>query len=357
MTFPAPGPPPFGAVPRAPLREAWASTLRAARATLAIPLPALVGSALLVLLAAGALLAPIIAPQDPSAQFTEYPYAPPMIPHIFDDGWRPHAPFVYSVRLVNRLERRYMQDRSRRIPLLVEPEPGSPKPMFLLGTDALGRDVLSRLLYGARASLGIALAATVGAVALGMFVGALAGFAGGAADEFAMRVADLVLVLPAMYVVLALRATMPLVLSPLSVFAGLATVLALVGWPVVARAVRAIVARERTRDYAEAARASGASSARVLFVHLLPAARGTIVMQAALLIPGFVLAEATLSFVGFGFAEPIASWGTMLQEAGSVRVFGEYPWLLAPGLAIAVLNFAVSITLTTTYRTRITVQY
>ncbi len=315
------------------------------------------GAAVILFALAAAALAPWIAPHDPHEQNAAYPYAPPMAPHVFDDGWRPHAPFVYPIHLADRVERRYVADRSTRIALFLNPEPSTLNPVFLLGTDALGRDVLSRLLHGARASLGIAIAATLGALAIGMVVGALAGFSGGFADEAAMRVADLVLVLPAIYVALALRAVMPLVLSPIEVFSGISTVLALVGWPIVARAVRAIVARERTRDYAEAARAAGASSARVLFVHLLPAARGAIVTQAALLLPAFVLAEATLSFVGFGFAEPIPSWGTMLQEAGSVRVFAERPWLLAPALAIAVLNFAVSLCASTTYHTKPAVQY
>jgi peptide/nickel transport system permease protein len=158
-----------------------------------------------------------------------------------------------------------------------------------------------------------------------------------------MRVADVVLVLPAIYVVLTLRAVLPLVLSPWQVFVGVSVVLALVGWPIVARAVRAIVAAERSRDYVEAARAAGASPFRVLLVHVLPAARGAIATQAALLVPAFVLAEATLSFVGFGFAEPTPSWGTLLQEAGNVRVFADFPWLLAPAVAIAVLSLAISL--------------
>jgi peptide/nickel transport system permease protein len=118
---------------------------------------------------------------------------------------------------------------------------------------------------------------------------------------------------------------------------------------VVARAVRAIVRAERTRDYVEAARAAGASPSRVLFVHLLPSARGAAAAQGALLVPAFVLAEATLSFVGFGFAEPTASWGTLLQEAGSIRVFGDFPWLLAPAVAIAGVSLAVSLIISNTY--------
>ena len=304
---------------------------------------------MLALIALATLFTPVLAPNDPTEQHEDFPYAPPMLPHVFDDDWRPHMPFAYAIHLADRLERTYLQDRSTPIRLLLKPEARSLGPVFLLGTDALGRDVWSRLLYGARGSLGIAAIATILAIAIGTIVGALAGYAGGVTDEAAMRVADLVLVLPAIYVVLTLRAVMPLVLEPWQIFTGLSIVLALVGWPLVARAVRAIAAVERSRDYVEAARAAGASPSRILLVHVLPAARGAIATQAALLVPAFVLAEATLSFVGFGFAEPTPSWGTLLQEAGSVRVFGDFPWLLAPAAAIAILSFAVSLITSAAY--------
>jgi peptide/nickel transport system permease protein len=335
--------------------------------------PRLAGIAILMLFALGAIFAPWIAPHDPRAQFAEYPYAPPMRLHVIDDEGRWHAPFAYRLVLVDRLERRYLEDRSQRVPLVVpalarpsrqasgsapglNPEPSTLNP-FLLGTDPLGRDVLSRLLHGARASLGIACAATLGALLIGTLAGALAGHAGGWIDEGTMRIAEFVLVLPAIYVVLALRAVMPLVLEPAEVFAGLATVLALAGWPIVARGVRAIVATERTREYADAARAAGATSARVLRRHLLPAARGFLGTQAALLVPAFVLAEATLSFVGLGFAEPIPSWGTMLQDAGHVRAFGEFPWLAVPAVSITIVSFAINISTVKTYTERQRVQF
>lgn len=316
-----------------------------------------VGVALLAVVGLAAVFAPMFALNDPTEQHEDFPYASPMIPHVFDDNWRPHAPFVYGIHLADRLERRYLQDRSNLIPLFLNPEPSNSSPVFLLGTDALGRDVFSRLLYGARASLGIAALATLFAILIGVLLGGVAGFVGGLVDEATMRLADLVLVLPAIYVVLTLRAVMPLVLAPWQVFAGISIVLALVGWPMVARTVRAIVSTERTRDYTEAARAAGASPARVLFVHVLPSARGAIATQAALLVPAFVLAEATLSFVGFGFAEPTPTWGTLLQEAGTVRVFADFPWLLAPAVAIAIVSLAVNLVLADTYRRQPHVQF
>ena len=124
------------------------------------------------------------------------------------------------------------------------------------------------------------------------------------------------------YVVLAIRAALPLVMEPVQVFAGVSLVLALVGWPIVARGVRAIIAVESTRDYVEAARAAGASPARIIRRHLLPAIAGFLTLQAALLLPAFVIAEATLSLAGFGFAEPTPSWGTMLQDAANVGARG-----------------------------------
>ena len=160
------------------------------------------------------------------------------------------------------------------------------------------------LVVGTRTSLGVAFIAALGALLLGALVGGLAGYAGGAIDEALMRVADFVLVLPAIYVVLALRAVMPLVLPPVAVFGLIAGLLALVGWPWVARGVRAIVAAERQRDYIAAAISLGAGPGRLIVRHLLPATVGFLVVQAALLVPAFILAEATLSLM----------WGSASQS-------------------------------------------
>src|SRR5262249_25969264 len=153
-----------------------------------------------------AFLAGQIAPHSPSAQFADYVYAPPVLPRVIDadGGW--HRPFVYPIRLADRLERRYVEDRSRRIPFAWSPTKGlaagvqSAAPWLPLGGDALGRDLLSRLLYGARPSLGIAAIASAGALLIGAVIGAAAGFAGGRLDDLLMRMADAVIVLPAVYV-------------------------------------------------------------------------------------------------------------------------------------------------------------
>lgn len=292
---------------------------------------------LLALLALVVGIAPAFAPYDPGRQFSGYQYAPPMRPHLVDADGAWHRPFAYAIRLEDPLERRYGEDRSTRILSFREA-----RPWFLLGSDALGRDVFSRLLIGARLSLGMALLAALFSLALGAVVGAVAGYSGGWLDGALMRMADAVMVLPAIYVVLALRGALPLVLTAGEVFTALVGVLALVGWPVVARGVRAILLVERQSEYAEAARACGAGSWRVIVRHLLPATRGFLGVQAAVLVPAFVMAEATLSFVGLGFAQPTPSWGAMLKDAEAVRIAADAPWLLAPAGAIVATVFVIN---------------
>ncbi|HEY3883934.1 MAG TPA: ABC transporter permease, partial [Vicinamibacterales bacterium] len=240
------------------------------------------------------------------------------------------------IHSVDPIERRYAADHRARIDFR-----NGDRPWFLLGSDALGRDVLSRVLEGARLSLGVALLATALALAIGALAGAVAGYMGGWLDALLMHGADFILVLPTMYVALALRGALPNVLGSAAMFVALAAVLALVGWPSAARGVRGIVSTERHSEYAEAARALGASSWRVIWHHLLPSTRGFLIVQAIVLLPVFVVAEATLSFVGLGFAPPAASWGSMLRDAASAQVAADTPWLLAPAAAIVLVVLVV----------------
>ena len=305
------------------------------------------GTAIAALVALAATLGPSLAAHDPWTQFPDMQYAPPTLPHVVDDEGRWRAPFVHQLRLVDRLERRFEEDRSRVIRLrwfsdgrLVTTEDPA-VPWMLLGGDALGRDVLARVLGGARLSLGVAALATACALLAGALIGALAGFAGGTVDALLMRAADFVIVLPVIYVVLALRAVMPLVLTPAQVFWTLVAVMGLAGWPYAARGVRAVVAAEQRKEYAEAARAIGAGSGRILLRHLLPAARGFLGVQATLLLPAFIIAEATLSFVGLGFPDARPSWGVMLPGRAETHALVDAPWLLAPAVAIVLTVLAL----------------
>ena len=257
----------------------------------------------------GVLVAPWLAPNPGDEQFRDYLYAPPMRVRVVDAEAAWHHPFVYRWRLADRVARSFEEDASERLPLtwlaggrLVGLDPDTGQLLLLLGGDSLGRDILSRLLLGARTTLGVAVLAALVALLLGFVVGGIAGYVGGVVDEMLMRLSDLVMVRPAIYVVLALRAVMPLVLPTAAIFWMLVVLLGVVAWPFVARGVRAIVVAERRREYVLAAVALGAGPARLLLRHLLPATTGFLRVQVTLLLPAFILAEATLSYVGLGFA-------------------------------------------------------
>ena len=307
------------------------------------------GVVLLALVALVTLAAPVISPNPPDVTFRDLPFAPPSRVYVIDPAGNVVGPYTYPQRLVSRLERRYEEDRSRPQPIRwfhnnrLLTVTYDRAPLMLLGADSSGRDMFARLLHGARTSLALAIVGTAGALLIGVIMGGVAGYAGGLADEILSRVADFVLVLPAIYVVLALRAVMPLVLPDATVFLLMAGIFALVGWPFVARGVRAIIASERSREYAQAAHALGAGHARMLTRHLLPATTGFIAVQATLLLPAFILAEATMSYVGLGFSERTPSWGTMLLDAANVAVLADVPWALAPAAAIFVVVLAVNL--------------
>lgn len=300
---------------------------------------------LLGLLLAGALTAPWISPQDPWLQAADRAWAPPTRVHLRDaDGW--HRPFMYRQIAEDRVSRTYATDTSRRIPLrwlsdgrLVTVD-AADGPLLLLGADGLGRDVWARLWHGARLSLGVAVAGALGALLLGALLGAVAGASRGAADLGITALADFVVVLPGVYLVLVLRSLMPLVLDAGAVFLLLTVLFTIAGWPHVARGVRAIVATERRREYAEAARAIGAGPMRLLG-HLLPATYGFLRVEFVLIVPALLVAESTISFLGLGFPEPVPSWGLMLKDASSVSAMQLAPWTLSPALALFLVVLAL----------------
>jgi peptide/nickel transport system permease protein len=306
------------------------------------------GVGLLLCIALTAVVAPWLAPNPFDAKFAGLLNAPPTSVHVWEGGLR--APFIYRQRVVSRLEKRFETVTIDPVPLrwfadgrLVTADPAAGVPLLLLGADGYGRDIFARLLHGTRLTLALALIATIGATLLGGLVGGVSGYAGGRVDLLLSRVTEFVLVLPAIYVVLALRAALPLVVPTRTVFLSLTGIFVVLGWPTVARGVRAIVASERSRDYVSAAEALGAGSTRVLLRHLLPSARGHLLMQATLLLPAFILAEATMSYIGLGFPEATPTWGTMLQEASNAALLGDAPWALAPAAAIFLVVLAVNL--------------
>jgi peptide/nickel transport system permease protein len=320
---------------------------------------------LLAIVYVAAATAGFLAPYDPAEQNRRYPFAPPVKVHVLDAAGSIHRrPFVYELRPRPGTFDEYDEDRERplEIRFFVRGTPyrlagvvpstlhlfgveGSRR-VFLMGTDEYGRDVLSRLLHGAGISLGAGLLAAAAAVSLGLVIGSIAGYYGGASDMLAMRAAELVMAVPSLYLLLALRAALPLHLAPADAFVLLVAVVGAVGWARPALLVRAVVSTVRTRDFVVAARSSGASDVHILARHVLPQAAGVALTQFALLVPQCVLAEVTLSFFGLGVSEPAPSWGTMLADLQRFHILAAaYWWLFLPAIAIvAVFLLYYSIT-------------
>lgn len=294
---------------------------------------------LVALLAGLAVAGPWLAPYGPVQRFDDLLFAPPMPLHADAGGV-----YTHPLRLADRLEQTFDVDTSRRTGLPWT-TPVDDAPVLLLGADGFGRDVLSRTLYGARTSLGLALVATLGTLVIGALLGAWAGAAGGVVARAVLRAGDVLIVLPVLYVVVALRGVLPLVLPLSTVTAVLAAIFIALGWPRVARGVWAIVRAEAREEYVLAAEAAGASRWRVVTRHLLPACAGYLSVQAALLVPGFVLAEATLSYIGLGFPDDVPSWGTALSASANVGAMTRAPWTLAPAAAMFLVVLATNLLL------------
>ena len=302
---------------------------------------------LLIAMAIVAAGAPFIAPYTPNEQFTDRAFAPPTRVHFFGDGL--HAPFIHPLVLENRLLRTYREDSSVRVPLrwfsgghLVSSSDPQ-QPLMLLGADALGRDVFSRAVMGARLSLGVTIVGVLGALLLGAVIGGLAGVSSRRVDDTLMLAADFILALPGAYLVLVLRGMMRTVLTTSETFALIALLFAVCAWPHVARGVRAIVKSERARDYAEAARAAGAGRWR-LVRHLVPAATGFLAVEIVLLVPALLVAEATISYLGLGFSDAEASWGRMMYDAANGPVLVSAPWMLAPAIGVFIVVLGAQLT-------------
>ncbi len=212
-----------------------------------------------------------------------------------------------------------------------------PAHIYLLGTDNYGRDVFSRLLQGGQVSLFAGLLATALTLIVGVILGTLAGFYGGIGDAVIMRVAELFLALPWLYLLLALRAFLPLHTGPRQTFFLLIAVIGLLGWARPARLVRGVVLSAKERTHVLAARGFGASDLYLLRRHVLPETHSVVLTQAALLIPQYVLAEVTLSFLGLGVSEPVPSWGTMLATLQQYYVLMSDWWMLAPGVLLVLV--------------------
>jgi len=278
---------------------------------------------LLLLLHTAILLAGWLAPYPYAEQHRDFPLAPPARFHLSGFRLMVEAPpadttHFYPVHFFTG-GRLFGVD--------------SPGVVFLWGSDALGRDIFSRVLYGGRVSLLTGIAAAAIALGLGLTFGVLAGYFGSWPDHLIMRLGELFMAVPWFYLLLAARAFLPLHIDPAEALLLLVGMIGAVGWVRPARLIRGVALSAREQPFLLAARGFGASDLYLIRRHLLPFTLPVLLTQATVLIPQFILAEVGLSFLGLGIGQPVPSWGNMLADAREYHVMVSHPWLLAPGLA------------------------
>ncbi|UCI19032.1 ABC transporter permease [Mesorhizobium sp. B2-1-8] len=321
---------------------------------------ALLSGIFLAALYFGILICEFLAPYNLHTRNMDYIYSPPQRVHLFHNG-QLVGPFVYGRQMtldMDTLKRNYIdnQDDVQRIRFfckgdsyrfwgLVEGDwhfvcPAENGQLFLAGTDRLGRDVLSRIIYGARISLTIGLVGISFSFLLGIVIGGLAGYHGGIFDLIVQRIIEVLQSIPSIPLWLALAAIMPITWSPILIYFGITVILGLLHWTGLARAVRSKLLALREEDYVLAAQLMGASSSRIIRRHLIPGFMSHLIATATISIPGMILGETALSFLGLGLRPPTTSWGILLTEARSVSVIAFYPWLLLPMLPVVLVILA-----------------
>ena len=321
---------------------------------------AVVSGIFLCLIYFSVLICEFLAPYNLHTRNTDYIYAPPQKIHIIRDG-QLVAPYTFGRTMtlnMETLQREYSDDVSAvqtiryfcrgdsytfwnlfesNVHLICPAEDGE---LFLLGTDRLGRDVLSRIIYGARISLTIGVIGVTLSFILGIVIGGMAGYHGGVFDLMVQRVIEVLQSIPSIPLWMALAAIIPVTWNPILVFVGITVILAMLDWTGLARAVRSKLLALREEDYVLAAQLLGAKSGRIIRRHLIPGFMSHLIASATLTIPGMILGETALSFLGLGLRPPITSWGILLTEARSVNIIALYPWLMTPVIPVILVILA-----------------
>ena len=318
-------------------------------------------AAFLLFLYMAIVICEFLAPYNLHTRHTKYIYAPPQALHLFHNG-EFAGPFVYGFDYklnMETLAREYASNPKKVQPLRflcrgdkyklwgeIESDvhlfcPAERGTVFLFGTDRLGRDMLSRVIYGTRISLTLAFIATGISFVLGIVIGGIAGYYGGFIDALILRTIEIIRSFPELPIFMTLSALLPVTWSPIGVFAGISVIIGFLDWPGLARAVRAKFLSLREEDFTTAAQLMGASPARIIGRHLLPSFTSHLIASLTVSIPTAILGETALSFLGIGLRPPITSWGVVLYEAQDFNVVAVYPWLLLPivPLFLVVLAF------------------
>jgi peptide/nickel transport system permease protein len=318
----------------------------------------------LILFYLSALFADFMSPYGPRQRFPDFQYAPPQRIRFFSgpEGWRfvPHV-YEYDFREDPETWRKIYEpnmERPVRVRFFVRGEPyrflglfdtqlhlfgtESGYPIFLLGTDSLGRDMFTRILYGSRISLTVGLVGVTLSLVLGLLIGGISGLAGGWVDTVIQRIIETLLSIPTIPLWMALSAALPPTWPQLAVYFGITVILSIVGWTGVARVVRGKFLALREEDFVAASRTFGAGEGWIIRKHLIPAFMSYVIVHITISIPGMILGETALSFLNLGLRAPAISWGVLLQQAQNIRSVSLHPWLLIPGLFVIVVVLAFS---------------
>lgn len=315
---------------------------------------AVAGGLLLTVFYGVALLAPFIAPYAQESMDRQRFFHPPHRLHWIDPAGRFHVvPFIHPMRLADPGDLTFAEDRTQVVPIrllvrgvryrlfgLIPTDRhlfgvDAPQRVFLMGADPAGRDVFSRLLYGSQVSLTVGMVGLAISFTIGLMLGGISGYFGGWVDTLIMRSTELLLSIPGLYLIIALRGIFPTNLPSQQVYLAIVVILAFIGWAGLARIIRGMVLSIRRQEYVAAAEALGMSRLRIIARHILPNTLSFVIVAATISIPGYILGEIVLSFLGVGVQEPAASWGNMLGQARNSRAMASFPWLLyVPGTAI-----------------------